>query len=111
MKDFTLIQLMSWIVYSGGSILIMSWIADRIQAFANATKDTKQGIIIGGALVLALGFYAILTYVSPDVLAILEPFFRIISGTVIAYSGGQIVHSLTKGNPGIIEAAKKTQLP
>ena len=111
MKDFTLIQLMSWIVYSGGSILIMSWIADRIQAFANATKDAKQNIIIAGSVILAASFYAALTYVPATVLAQLEPWFRIVFGTVITYSGGQVVHTLTKGNPGILAAAIKTYLP
>jgi hypothetical protein len=111
MKDFTLIQLMSWIVYSGGSILIMSWVADRIQAFANATRDAKQNIIIAGSVILALGFYAILSYVPATVLVQLEPWFRIVFGIVITYSGGQVVHILTKSNPGVIMAAKKTRLP
>ena len=91
-----LFSFLQWLVYSGGSILIGSWILDHIPAFVSAPPDAKKLIAIAVNVVLALGFYAVLTYVPASIMEALTPWFTVAAGTVILYSGGQVVHSLTK---------------
>ena len=96
MPTTDLLQFVHWLVYSGGSILIGSWILERIPAFVSALSDVKKLIAIAVSVALALGFYALLVYVPANIMELLAPWFTVAAGTVILYSGGQVVHRLTK---------------
>lgn len=91
-----LLPFLQWIVFSGGAILIGSWILEHIPAFVTAPPEAKKLTAISVDVVLALGFYAILVFVPADVMAVLAPWFTVAAGTVVLYSGGQVVHKLTK---------------
>ena len=86
----------SWIVYSGGALLIASWVLDRIPAFVALPSEAKKYINIAVSAFLALGFYAVLTYVPANILDALDPWFKVIAGLVAVYGGQQVVHRLTK---------------
>lgn len=89
----------SWIVYSGGALLIASWVLDKIPAFVKAASQTKYIINLAVAVILAAGFYAVIVYVPAGVLAALDPWFKIVAGVVVVYSGQQAVHQATKADP------------
>lgn len=86
----------SWIIYSGGALLISSWVLDRIPAFVVLASEAKRLINIAVSVVLALGFYALLTYVPAIFIAVLDPWFKIAVGIIVLYTGQQIVHRNTK---------------
>lgn len=86
----------NWIVYSGGAVLIASFVLDRIPGFLNLSSEYKKVINIVVSAVLALGFYAVLVYVPADILKTLDPWFKVIAGFIAVYSGQQVVHNLTK---------------
>lgn len=91
-----LLNLLSWLIYSGGTILVASWVLDRIPAFVAASADVKKYINIAVSVVLALGVYAIITFVPASVFALIDPWFKVAAGVVVLYSSQQTVHALTK---------------
>ena len=86
----------SWMIYSGGAILIASWVLDRIPGFIALVSETKRIISIVVSVTLALGFYALITYVPATFIAVLDPWFKIAVGIIVLYTGQQIVHRNTK---------------
>jgi len=96
MPTTDLMSFLQWLIYSGGSILIGSWILEHISAYIDLPIDAKKLIAIAVNVALSLGFYAILVYVPADIMASLAPWFTIAAGTVVLYAGGQVVHRLTK---------------
>jgi hypothetical protein len=92
----SLFDLLSWLIYSGGAILVASWVLARIPSFEVLASETKRLINMGVSVVLALGAYAIITYVPAATFAMLNPWFQIVAGIVVLYSAQQTVHQLTK---------------
>jgi uncharacterized membrane-anchored protein len=94
-------ELLSWIIYGGGGILAASWLLERIKGFQAQSPENRRWITLAVSVVIALVAYAILAYVPSAVLAQLDPWLVVVSGTIILYSGGQVYHKLTKpGGPG-----------
>lgn len=91
-----LASLLNFLIYGGGVILVASWVLDRIPAFVALPPETKKLINIVVSVALALGCFAILTYVPADVFALIDPWFKVAMAVVVMYSGQQIVHQLTK---------------
>jgi len=97
MENFTDIASFSnWMVYSGGAILFVSWLLDQIPAFGNLASNAKRYIAMAASALVALGFYAALTYLPVDTITMLDPWFKIVLGVILAYGGGQVYHALTK---------------
>lgn len=94
----TVSELLQWVVYSGGGIIVASWVLERVKKFQAATAENKRLIAMAASVAVSLAGYAILTYVPPATLAMLNPWLTVASGTIILYSGGQIVHQATKKN-------------
>lgn len=87
---------LNWVIYSGGALLISSWLLDKWKWFQGLVEKWKKVINFTLSALLAAGFYAILTFVPPDTLLAIDPFFKIILGFVIAYGAQQAYHQLTK---------------
>ena len=97
MPNFNSLQeVFAWVIYSGGAMLIVSWILDKIPAFLALPPEIKKIVNIAASSLMAILFYLGLTYIPAEVFAIMAPYFTIISGVVILYSGQQVVHRLTK---------------
>jgi hypothetical protein len=88
--------LVSWVIWSGGALLIASWILDKIPAFVTLPPDGKKYINMAVSVILALGAYAVITYVPAATFALLDPWFKIVAGVIALYSGQQVVHNQTK---------------
>jgi hypothetical protein len=91
-----LTQFILWMIYSGGSIIVASWLLEHIPKFVALASEAKSLITKAVSVALALGFYAILTYVPAATMSALAPWFAIAAGTVLTHSAGQVVHKLTK---------------
>jgi len=87
---------LNWIVYSGGALLIVSWVLDRFPGFSILQPRTKLLINLGVSVVLACGCYAAIIYVPGDIMKMLDPWFKIVAGIVAVYTGQQAAHKLTK---------------
>lgn len=97
MENFKSLQdLLSWVIYSGGAILFASWLLDKIPAFGSFSPALKRLVNQAVSVVLALAAYAIITYVPPEVFALLNPWFTVAFGTILLYGGQQVIHGLTK---------------
>lgn len=88
--------LVSWVVWSGGALLIASWILDKIPSFVTLAPDPKRYINMAVSVVLALAAYAVITYVPVTVFSLLDPWFKIVAGVIALYSGQQLYHAQTK---------------
>jgi hypothetical protein len=86
----------SWIVYSGGALLVASWVLDRIPQFIALGSEAKRLINIAVSVVLALGFYAMITYLPATLVTAIDPWFKIAVSIITLYTGQQIVHRNTK---------------
>jgi hypothetical protein len=92
----TLNGLVSWIIWSGGALLIASWILDKIPSFVALQPDPKRYINMAVSVILALAAYAVITYVPVAVFTALDPWFKIVAGVVALYSGQQLYHAQAK---------------
>jgi hypothetical protein len=88
--------LVSWVIWSGGALLIASWVLDKIPAFAKLSSDWKKYVNMAVSVFLALAAYAVITYVPASVYATLDPWFKIVACVIALYSGQQVVHNQTK---------------
>lgn len=98
---------------SGGAVVLcaafVSWAADNWPAFRALSTAVKQSIMSGACLVLALGAWAVMTYVSAATLDSLAAPFGIAIATVSALLGNQAWHALiNKANPTISSLALLT---
>ena len=78
---------------AGGASAALSFIAERLPAFQTLAAGTKALVHLGGSLLIALGAWAVLTYVPADQLAQLAPVFQVVYGIVGAWMANQVAHS------------------
>ena len=91
-----LVEFLNWIIYSGGAMLVASKLLELFPAFAALESKVKWSINLAICMVLAIGAYALLVYLPADVIAVIDPWFKVISGLFMLYTGQQIVHKQTK---------------
>jgi len=90
----TLNEFLVWLT-SGGSIIFVSWIAERWAWFQSKSADVKQWIIYGASVVLSIGAYYA-AQLPASTLVQLAPIFLILSGTFISIFVGKMFHSVDK---------------
>lgn len=91
----TLNEFLVWLS-SGGSIVFVSWIAERWAWFQAQTKEAKQWLIYGSSVGLSFIAYTVSTYASPELLSQLAPFFTIMSVSFVSIFLGQAFHYFNK---------------
>ena len=90
-------EVLIWIVNSGGGIVVVSWILQRIPAYANIiSAATKQYIFFGFALLINLIAFAVLRYVPASVLAELTVWFAVLYGTFFSIFVGNAFNKIDK---------------
>ena len=87
---------LNWVIYSGGGLMLSSWVLDRIPAFMKLSEKWKKFINFASSLVIVLGFFAVMNFVPAQTLTVIDPFFKIVLGFVTAYGAQQAYHRLTK---------------
>ena len=74
---------------------IVSNVLDNIPAFTSLPGQTKSFAVLALAIVLGLVAYLVATYVSPDLIARIQPYYSIIFVMISSWLSGQIAHQVT----------------
>jgi hypothetical protein len=88
-----MVDILKWILEAGGFAIIVSWACERWPTFSNLSATTKSLIQFGASLVIALGSYALLTYVPPNVWILVDPWVKIVLGVAAVYGLNQVGHT------------------
>lgn len=95
MTDFLI-----WLGSSAGATAFLSFVAERLPAFQDLSSSAKSYTMLIGSVVIAGVAYAVLTFLTPEMLATLAPWFQIVYGAVTAWMANQIVHVVDPANKG-----------
>ena len=89
----TLFEWLTWLFNSGGSVMVASWILERIPAYTSIVNaETKKYIFWGTSVLLCSVAFAIITYVPEDILLAMSPYWGFAFGTFGAISLGTAFH-------------------
>ena len=90
-----LFEWLAWLFNSGGSILVASWILERIPAYkAILDAEVKKYIFWGVSFALSAIAFAVVTYVPQDILMAIAPYFGFAFGTFGAIFLGTLFHQV-----------------
>lgn len=90
-----LMDWLAWIFNSGGSILVASWLLERVPAYTAIVKaETKKYIFWAVSFGLSGSAFAIVTYVPQSVLLAIAPYFGFAFGTFGAIFLGTLFHQV-----------------
>lgn len=93
---------LNWIAYSGGALLLVSWLLDRWKKFqAIQNKNLKWAINFGLSIALAAIVQLLLTYVPQAIWDWLDPWFKIVIGFFGFYTLQQLIHKVTKTSESV----------
>jgi len=87
----TLEQFLVWLI-GGGSVIALFWLAEQSTWFQGLSVVMKRLVMFGGSAILGLGALAVVTYVPPEVLEQLSPWFSIIAATFVSVFLNQAAH-------------------
>jgi len=93
-----LAEFLVWLT-SGGSIIAVSWLAEKSMWFQGLSKERKEYFIYAASVILSLGAYGVSTYVPAEVLAQIAPIFAILASSFASIFLGRFYHSLKKPSP------------
>lgn len=85
-------EFLTWLATGAGATAALSFIVERIPAWHGLASEVKRWIGFGGSAVIALGSYAVLTYVPVAVLAQIAPFFGVVAGVFVIWMAGLFAH-------------------
>lgn len=98
MPTMTLTDFLIWLGSSAGATAALSFIAERLPAFQDLSSSAKSYTMLIGSIVLAGVAYAVLTFVPPETLAALVPWFQIVYGAVASWIVNQTMHTFDPQN-------------
>ena len=90
----SIIEFLTWLGTAGGASVALAFILERVEPFQMLSVDVKSYVVLGGTIAIALGSYAILTYVPANILEVLAPWFKIVAGCVAAWLASQVAHKV-----------------
>ena len=99
----TFSEFLMYAATAAGSTALLSFLTERWALFQTWTPASRGYFSLGGSLVIALGAWAVLTYVPADTLEVLKAPFQIVSGVVIAWLSNQFAH---KNDPARVTTPK-----
>jgi hypothetical protein len=91
LKDFLV-----WLASGGGGIIAASWLLERWAWFQAKTAEIKELILWGSSAFLAVGSYALVNYLPEASLAMIAPYFYIVSGIFVTVVIGKLFHKVDK---------------
>jgi hypothetical protein len=89
-----MVDILKWVLYSGGFAIIVSWICERSDKFQGLESNVKWIIQFSASVVIAVGAYAALTYVPADVWVQIDPWIKLVLGVASAYGLNQVAHTV-----------------
>lgn len=97
-----LTSFLTWLVASGGSISVVSWLFERMSWFQALTSEAKDYTIFGAAAAVSCGAMAIVAYVPAETLAAIAPYFLAVSSIFATVFIGKAFHRVDKASPKLI---------
>lgn len=94
-------QILLWVATGGGAALIFSWVAERVTAYQNLSTEWKQAVYYIGVGVLSVLAYAGIRHIPADVIAVIDPYVKVIFISLGLGAGGTLWHSVRKENTDI----------
>lgn len=85
-----------WLANSGGSIIVLSWIAERWAWFQAQKPDAKQYMFFGGSVLVSAASYTVLHYVPASILTMLTPWFGLVYASFVTVFISKAFHALDK---------------
>ncbi len=90
LKDFLV-----W-VYSGGAIVMCSWIFERWDKFQELDSHMKEYLFFGLAAIFSMISYAVFTYLPVNVLEAMTPYFTILASVFVTVFIGKAFHKVDR---------------
>ena len=90
------VQVLLWIATGGGAALIFSWVAERWAFYQALSPAWKQILYYLGVALLACLAYAGVQYIPADVIALIDPYVKIVFVALGLGLGGTLWHSARK---------------
>lgn len=92
----TLIEVLNWVIGAGGSIIMASWILERIVWFQNQISSVKEVIFFVLSSVFGVGAYLIVLYVPAEAIEVVSPYFGILFSIFSTVFIGEMFHKIDK---------------
>jgi len=89
-------EFMTWLSTGAGAAVAFSFLAELFPAWHELEADAKKFISAGGSVLVALIALVGLQYIPADVVASIDPFFKLVVGVLAVHFSGQLFHSVTK---------------
>ena len=89
-------EFMTWLATGAGAAVAFSWLAELFPAWHALEGDAKKLVSAGGSVLVALLAFFGLQYIPADVIAEIDPFFKLICGVLGVHFSGQLFHTVTK---------------
>ena len=89
-------EFMIWLGTGAGAAVAFSFLAELFPAWHKLEADAKKVVSsIGSVLIALLAFFG-LQYIPADVIAAIDPYFKVIVGVLGVHFSGQLYHQITK---------------
>jgi uncharacterized membrane protein YfcA len=92
----TFAEFLAWLVNSGGAIVVVSFIFERWNWYQAQPPDIKQYLFFGACVVVSVFGFLGLTYIPPEVIQQIAPYFGILYSTFLAIFVGTKFHQEDK---------------
>jgi hypothetical protein len=92
----TITEFLGWLFNSGGAIVTVSWIFERLPWYQAQDPTKKQYLFFGACVLVSVLGYLGLTYIPADIVNQIAPYFAIIYSTFAALFVGNQFHKSDK---------------
>lgn len=90
----TLQDFLVWLAAGGGSVALLSWIAERVAWFQTLTSENRKYAMIAGSVVIAIVAKLLLDFVPQTAIDIAAPYFGVAYGVILIYLQNQVAHRI-----------------
>jgi hypothetical protein len=87
---------LSWLVYSGGSIIAVSWVLEQVSSYKTLDAVVKKWVFFGLSALVSVAALLVVNYVPVAVLESIAPYFAAIAITFVNVFLGELFHATTK---------------
>ena len=92
----SVLSLLTWLMTSTGAGWLFSWVVEKFPAWGELKSEAKKLYSQIGVVVIGLSAYFVLPLITPDVLAVIDPIFKVVVGLLAADALVNAYHKLVK---------------
>ena len=89
-------EFLTWLATGAGAVAAFSFLVELIPAWDLIDSSEKRVYSAAGSVVVAMLAFVGLQYIPADVIALVDPYFKLIVGVLTIHFGGQVFHQATK---------------